>query len=105
MTWYACLRRWLAERGVAAPLAFEGPVWINTARRGGEPVVFVHNPATESCAVQLACDGRGWHDPVENMTWQAIDGAVTVPLEGRQTRMLLKSERDQTETPKNTRGS
>jgi len=88
----AWLRHGLAERGVAAPVAFEGPVWINTARRGGEPVVFVHNPAAEPCVVKIESDGRGWHDPVENITWRASEGSANVPLEPRQTRMLLKAE-------------
>ncbi|MBU4212711.1 MAG: beta-galactosidase [Verrucomicrobia bacterium] len=83
------LGKWLRERGVRAPISFEGPAWVNTARLGKDRIIFLHNPGKPSCEVRLRMQtGTAICDCITLEKFRSDDGRVLVPLAARQVRAL-----------------
>ena len=82
------LESFLRERGVLPACEVQGPVWANLARSKGKRVLFVQNPSEIPCEAKVAT-GNVLYDPVEDLKFESADGFASVPLAGRQVRVLI----------------
>ncbi|MFZ4708619.1 MAG: hypothetical protein ACOYMH_02120, partial [Zwartia sp.] len=82
------LDKFLRERGVLPACDVHGPVWTNLASSKGQRVIFVQNPSETPCEAKIATD-NALRDPIEDMKFESTDGFASVPLAGRQLRVLI----------------
>ena len=82
------LGKFLREREVLPACDIQGPVWANLAHSKGQRVLFVQNPSETPCEAKIATD-TALRDPVEDMKFESLEGFATVPLVGRQMRVLI----------------